>query len=108
MGEKNQSSPLFFFPLESLLYRETNNFSWLREFKISSVMIRLKIRLIKKKKIVFSGIIVGFGASMVRESASVMVGHYFRRRRHFVEMITMSGEGVGVALFSVILKEGVG
>ncbi|XP_058452063.1 uncharacterized protein LOC131430851 isoform X1 [Malaya genurostris] len=54
------------------------------------------------------GVIVGVGASMVRESAAVMLGHYFKRRRQFVEMITMSGEGVGVALFSVILKEGVG
>ncbi|XP_063702395.1 uncharacterized protein LOC134832336 [Culicoides brevitarsis] len=60
-------------------------------------------------QIAFSyGIIVGFGASLVRESSSVMIGHYFKRRRQFVEMITMSGEGVGVALFSVILKEGVG
>ncbi|XP_055636261.1 monocarboxylate transporter 7-like [Toxorhynchites rutilus septentrionalis] len=54
------------------------------------------------------GVIVGVGAAMVRESAAVMLGHYFKRRRQFVEMITMSGEGVGVALFSVILKEGVG
>lgn len=56
----------------------------------------------------FPGVIVGIGAAMVRESAAVMLGHYFKRRRQFVEMITMSGEGVGVALFSVILKEGVG
>jgi hypothetical protein len=54
------------------------------------------------------GIVVGFGASMVRDSASVMIGHYFKRRRQFVEMIVMAGEGVGIALFSVILKEGVG
>uniref|UniRef100_A0A182NEZ4 Major facilitator superfamily (MFS) profile domain-containing protein n=1 Tax=Anopheles dirus TaxID=7168 RepID=A0A182NEZ4_9DIPT len=54
------------------------------------------------------GVIVGIGSAMVRESAAVMLGHYFKRRRQFVEMITMSGEGVGVALFSVILKEGVG
>lgn len=45
---------------------------------------------------------------MVRESSAIMLGHYFKRRRQFVEMITMSGEGVGIALFSVILKEGVG
>lgn len=45
---------------------------------------------------------------MVRESSAVMLGHYFKRRRQFVEMIAMSGEGVGIALFSVILKEGVG
>lgn len=52
------------------------------------------------------GIVVGIGATMVRESSAVMLGHYFKRRRQFVEMITMSGEGVGIALFSVILKEG--
>lgn len=45
---------------------------------------------------------------MVREASAVMIGHYFKRRRQFVEMIMMSGEGVGIALFSVILKEGVG
>lgn len=56
----------------------------------------------------FAGCVVGVGAAMVRDSSAVMLGHYFKRRRHFVEMITMSGEGVGVALFSVILKEGVG
>lgn len=55
----------------------------------------------------FSGIVVGVGATMVRESSAVMLGHYFKRRRQFVEMITMSGEGVGIALFSVILKEGI-
>lgn len=51
---------------------------------------------------------VGFGASLVRDSSSVMIGHYFKRRRQFVEMIVMAGEGVGIALFSVIIKEGVG
>lgn len=56
----------------------------------------------------FSGIVIGAGAAMVRESAAVMVGYYFKRRRQFVEMIVMAGEGVGIALFSVILKEGVG
>lgn len=55
-----------------------------------------------------SGIVIGAGAAMVRESAAVMVGYYFKRRRQFVEMIVMAGEGVGIALFSVILKEGVG
>ena len=44
----------------------------------------------------------------MRDSSSVMIGHYFKRRRQFVEMIVMAGEGVGIALFSVIIKEGVG
>lgn len=56
----------------------------------------------------FTGVIVGFGSSLVRDSSSVMIGHYFKRRRQFVEMIVMAGEGVGIALFSVIIKEGVG
>lgn len=51
---------------------------------------------------------MGVGAAFVRESANIMIGHYFKRRRPFVEMIVMAGEGVGIALFSVILKEGVG
>ncbi|XP_037961004.1 uncharacterized protein LOC119690083 [Teleopsis dalmanni] len=59
--------------------------------------------------IIFSyGIIFGIGVAMVRESSTIMLGNYFKRRRQFVEMVAMSGEGVGIALFSVILKEGVG
>ncbi|XP_060644561.1 monocarboxylate transporter 7 [Drosophila nasuta] len=60
-------------------------------------------------QVVFSyGIVFGIGVSMVREASTVMLGNYFKRRRQFVEMVAMSGEGVGIALFSVILKEGVG
>lgn len=55
-----------------------------------------------------AGIVFGIGVSMVREASTVMLGNYFKRRRQFVEMVAMSGEGVGIALFSVILKEGVG
>ncbi|XP_055920964.1 monocarboxylate transporter 10 [Eupeodes corollae] len=54
------------------------------------------------------GVLIGLGVSMVRESSIIMIGNYFKKRRQFVEMVAMSGEGVGLALFSVILKEGVG
>lgn len=77
-------------------------------YKNSLLHVANKIENLKIYFLMILGIIVGFGSSLVRESASVMIGHYFKRRRQFVEMITMSGEGVGVALFSVILKEGVG
>ncbi|XP_017110676.1 uncharacterized protein LOC108134747 [Drosophila elegans] len=60
-------------------------------------------------QVVFSyGVVFGVGVAMVREASTVMLGNYFKRRRQFVEMVAMSGEGVGIALFSVILKEGVG
>ncbi|XP_036328523.1 uncharacterized protein LOC118740892 [Rhagoletis pomonella] len=54
------------------------------------------------------GIVFGIAVAMVRESSTIMLGNYFKRRRQFVEMIAMSGEGVGISIFSVILREGVG
>lgn len=58
--------------------------------------------------LLFAGFVVGIGVAMVRETSTVMLGNYFKKRRLFVEMVAMSGEGVGIALFSVLLKEGVG
>ncbi|XP_039950949.1 uncharacterized protein LOC120768357 [Bactrocera tryoni] len=54
------------------------------------------------------GIVFGIAVAMVRESSTIMLGNYFKRRRQFVEMVAMSGEGVGISIFSVILREGVG
>uniref|UniRef100_A0A1I8PA67 Major facilitator superfamily (MFS) profile domain-containing protein n=1 Tax=Stomoxys calcitrans TaxID=35570 RepID=A0A1I8PA67_STOCA len=60
-------------------------------------------------QVIFSyGFVFGIGVSMVRETSTIMLGNYFKKRRLFVEMVAMSGEGVGIALFSVLLKEGVG
>ena len=60
-------------------------------------------------QMIFSyGFVVAIGAGMVREAASVILGTYFKQRRYFVEMIVMSGEGIGIALFSVVIREGVG
>ncbi|XP_066597732.1 monocarboxylate transporter 4-like [Prorops nasuta] len=54
------------------------------------------------------GLVLGAGAGLVRETAGLMLGHYFRKRREFVEMVVQAGAGVGVALFSVFYKEAVG
>ncbi|XP_069699986.1 monocarboxylate transporter 4 isoform X3 [Periplaneta americana] len=54
------------------------------------------------------GLLLGAGAGVVREAGSLMLGHYFKRRRAFVEMVVQAGAGVGVALFSVLYKEAVG
>lgn len=55
----------------------------------------------------FIGCIFAIGVAMVRETSIIMVGNYFKKRRLFVEMVAMSGEGVGIALFSVLVREGV-
>lgn len=54
------------------------------------------------------GILLGIGAGVVRETSGLVLGHYFKRRREFVEMVCQTGAGVGVALFSVLYKEAVG
>ncbi|KAF5291585.1 hypothetical protein FQR65_LT01898 [Abscondita terminalis] len=54
------------------------------------------------------GVVLGAGAGIVRESAGLVLGHYFKRRREFVEMVAQAGAGVGMALFSVFYKEAVG
>ncbi|XP_014468611.1 PREDICTED: monocarboxylate transporter 10 [Dinoponera quadriceps] len=54
------------------------------------------------------GLVLGTGAGLVRETASLVLGNYFRKRREFVEMVVQAGTGVGIALFSVFYKEAVG
>ncbi|GJQ80008.1 hypothetical protein Trydic_g9481 [Trypoxylus dichotomus] len=54
------------------------------------------------------GILLGIGAGIVRETSGLVLGHYFKRRREFVEMVCQTGAGVGMALFSVLYKEAVG
>ncbi|XP_018574164.1 monocarboxylate transporter 2-like [Anoplophora glabripennis] len=54
------------------------------------------------------GLVLGIGAGVVRETSTLVLGHYFKRRREFVEMVAQAGTGVGVALFSVLYKEAIG
>ncbi|XP_076756180.1 monocarboxylate transporter 10 [Xylocopa sonorina] len=54
------------------------------------------------------GVVLGTGAGLVRETAGLMLGHYFRKRREFVEMVVQAGAGVGIVLFSVFYREAVG
>lgn len=54
------------------------------------------------------GLLLGIGAGVVREASTLVLGHYFKRRREFVEMVAEAGTGVGIALFSVLYKEAVG
>ncbi|KAF7381962.1 hypothetical protein HZH68_015835 [Vespula germanica] len=54
------------------------------------------------------GLVLGTGAGLVRETAGLVLGHYFRKRREFVEMVVQAGTGVGIALFSVFYREAVG
>ncbi|CAG2173015.1 unnamed protein product, partial [Oppiella nova] len=49
------------------------------------------------------GVIVGVGVSMIRETAVIMIGQYFKKRREFVEIFVIASAGIGVAFMPLFL-----
>ncbi len=45
---------------------------------------------------------------MVRETSSLMLGQYFKRRRELVETLATTGVGFGIAIFSNVFRAGLG
>ena len=41
---------------------------------------------------------------MTRDTASLMVGQYFKRRREMVEIFLVSGSGLGISVMSTLLR----
>merc|ERR1719225_1987563 len=54
------------------------------------------------------GIVCGIGCAMVRETSSLMLGQYFKRRRELVEALSSAGIGFGIAIFSNVYHLGLG
>jgi hypothetical protein len=48
---------------------------------------------------------LGIGAGLAKETSSLMLGQYFKRRREFVEALVQSGSGLGITIFSVFFHE---
>ena len=46
---------------------------------------------------------IAIGIGMLRDSATVMVGQYFKKKRCLVEMLLLGSSGLGVSLSSPIL-----
>ena len=46
----------------------------------------------------------GVGVAMTRDPATLMVGQYFKRKRELIEIILVSGSGLGIAAMSVFIK----
>ena len=55
--------------------------------------------------IVSHGLVVGIGVGMVRDTATLMLGQYFKRRREQVEILLVSASGFGLAAMSFTLRE---
>jgi len=50
------------------------------------------------------GIILGVGVGMARDTSTLMVGQYFKKRRELVEIFLVSSSGVGVATMSSFVR----
>ncbi|XP_074605523.1 uncharacterized protein LOC141858629 [Brevipalpus obovatus] len=50
------------------------------------------------------GIFVGIGVAMIRDTSVIMIGQYFKKRREFVEIFVMGGNGLGIAIMPVFLS----
>ena len=53
------------------------------------------------------GLLFGLGCAMVRETSTLMLSQYFKRRRDLVETLATSGTGVGIAIFANVYNTGV-
>ena len=53
--------------------------------------------------IISLGLIQGIGVSFTRDSASLMLGQYFKRRREIVEIFLVSSPGIGIILISKLV-----
>ena len=47
------------------------------------------------------------GVGMTRDPATLMLGQYFKRKRELVEVVLVSGSGIGLAVMSVFIYESV-
>lgn len=48
----------------------------------------------------FAGIIVGIGVGLTRDCSTLMIAQYFKKKREFVDIITVAGSGFGVVFMS--------
>ena len=44
------------------------------------------------------------GVGMIRDSATVMIGQYFKKKRNLVEMMLIGSSGIGITLSSPFIS----
>lgn len=49
----------------------------------------------------------GVGVGLTRDASTLMVGQYFKKRRDIVEILVVSGSGVGILFMSVSIHSAV-
>lgn len=49
----------------------------------------------------------GVGVGLTRDASTLMVGQYFKKRRDIVEILVVSGSGLGILVMSVSIHSAV-
>ena len=47
----------------------------------------------------------GIGVGLTRDTATIMVGQYFKKKRELVEIFMVSGSGLGMSIMSLVLMK---
>ena len=72
------------------------------------MMFELSRQLLTKYFHCSYGLLCGIGCAMVRETSTLMLGQYFKRKRELVEALSTMGVGFGLAIFSNVYHVGLG
>lgn len=53
------------------------------------------------------GIVVGVGVGITRDCTIIMIAQYFKKKREFVEALSVAGSGLGICVMSTFLRKSV-
>lgn len=50
---------------------------------------------------------MGLGVGITRDCSMVMIAQYFKKKREFVEVLAVSGSGLGIIIMSLFIKKAI-
>jgi len=56
-------------------------------------------------KAIFYFILLALGVTLIHDSSTVMLGHYFKKKREFIEIFFSSTNGIGMIVVGISASE---
>lgn len=54
------------------------------------------------------GIVFGIGVGITRDCTIIMIAQYFKKKREFVEALSVAGSGLGICVMSTFVQKSIG